>query len=138
MNWGERAEAAVARYRSGERRGLDQRQLTQLANAAWAAGLSYLMVGLGDEARTSLSAKRMLIPLAVESRMSLVPSVILTATRLSPSSMDSAMIPAERTLAKAVRSVFFTSPFLVTKKTKLSWVKLRVMSTAASFSSGET
>jgi hypothetical protein len=51
VNWGERAEAAVARYRSGERRGLDQRQLTQLANAAWAAGLSYLMAGLGDEAR---------------------------------------------------------------------------------------
>jgi len=31
--------------RAGETRGLDQRQLTQLGNAAWAAGLSLLMSG---------------------------------------------------------------------------------------------
>ena len=50
MDWPERAEAAIARYRGGERRGLDQRQLTQLGNAAWAAGLCLLMAGRRDEA----------------------------------------------------------------------------------------
>ena len=49
MTWSERAEAAAARYRGGEERGLDQRQLTQLANAAWAAGLCLLMDGRRDE-----------------------------------------------------------------------------------------
>jgi hypothetical protein len=47
--WGERAEQAIARYRGGERRDLDQRQLTQLGNAAWAAGLSLLMAGQADD-----------------------------------------------------------------------------------------
>jgi hypothetical protein len=50
MDWSAGAEAAVARYGGGESRGLDQRQLTQLANAAWAAGLSLLMAGRRDEA----------------------------------------------------------------------------------------
>lgn len=50
MTWEERAAAAIARYEGGETRGLDQRQLTQLANAAWAAGLSLLMAGSRDEA----------------------------------------------------------------------------------------
>ena len=50
MTWAERATAAIERYRSGEARDLDQRQLTQLGNAAWAAGLSLLMDGRGDEA----------------------------------------------------------------------------------------
>lgn len=50
MDWGEQAAAAVARYEGGERRELDQRQLTQLANAAWAAGLCLLMDGRRDEA----------------------------------------------------------------------------------------
>ena len=50
MDWAAGAEAAAARYRGGESRGLDQRQLTQLANAAWAAGLCHLMAGRGDEA----------------------------------------------------------------------------------------
>jgi hypothetical protein len=49
-SWAERADAAMQRYRGGETRGLDQRQLTQLANAAWAAGLSLLMDGQRDEA----------------------------------------------------------------------------------------
>ena len=40
----------MERYRGGESRGLDQRQLTQLANAAWAAGLCLLMAGRRDEA----------------------------------------------------------------------------------------
>src|SRR5207248_9474635 len=48
--WNERAEAAIARYRGGERRGLDDRQLTQLGNAAWAAGLCLLMDDRADEA----------------------------------------------------------------------------------------
>jgi hypothetical protein len=52
--WHERAEAAIARYRGGETRGADQRQLTQLGNAAWAAGLSFLMDGRDDESRTWL------------------------------------------------------------------------------------
>ncbi len=50
MTWSERAEAAIARYLTGEERGLDQRQLTQLANAAWAVGLCLLMDGRRDEA----------------------------------------------------------------------------------------
>ena len=50
MEWGERADAAIARYRGGEARGLDQRQLTQLATAAWAAGTSLLMDGRQAEA----------------------------------------------------------------------------------------
>ena len=50
MDWGAEAEAAIARYRGGEGRGLDQRQLTQLGNAAWAAGLCLLMTGRRDEA----------------------------------------------------------------------------------------
>jgi hypothetical protein len=50
VTWAERAESAAARYRAGEARGLDQRQLTQLANAAWAAGLCLLMDGRPDEA----------------------------------------------------------------------------------------
>jgi len=45
MDWRERYEQAAARYDAGETRGLDQRQLTQLANAAWAAGLALLMDG---------------------------------------------------------------------------------------------
>ena len=50
MDWRERADAAIERYRGGEARDLDQRQLTQLGNAAWAAGLSLLMAGSRDEA----------------------------------------------------------------------------------------
>ena len=50
MSWAEQAGAAIARYRGGEARSLDQRQLTQLANAAWAAGLCLLMDGREDEA----------------------------------------------------------------------------------------
>ena len=50
MDWHAEAEAAIARYRGGESRGLDQRQLTQLGNAAWAAGLCLLMTGRRDEA----------------------------------------------------------------------------------------
>jgi len=49
MDWGAEADAAIARYRGGEGRGLDQRQLTQLGNAAWAAGLCLLMTGRRDE-----------------------------------------------------------------------------------------
>ena len=49
MDWSAQAAAAVARYRGGEGRELDQRQLTQLANAAWAAGLCLLMAGRREE-----------------------------------------------------------------------------------------
>ncbi|HLX19751.1 MAG TPA: hypothetical protein VKR23_06330 [Gaiellaceae bacterium] len=45
MDWLEQAAAATARYESGAGRELDQRQLTQLGNAAWAAGLCLLMAG---------------------------------------------------------------------------------------------
>ena len=45
MDWRERYERAATRYAAGETRELDERQLVQLANAAWAAGLSLLMVG---------------------------------------------------------------------------------------------
>jgi tetratricopeptide (TPR) repeat protein len=50
MDWRERYERAAARYASGETRELDERQLVQLANAAWAAGLSLLMDGDREEA----------------------------------------------------------------------------------------
>jgi hypothetical protein len=45
MDWRERYERAAARYAAGETREPDERQLVQLANAAWAAGLSLLMAG---------------------------------------------------------------------------------------------
>lgn len=45
MDWRDRYERAAARYVAGEARELDERQLVQLANAAWAAGLSLLMAG---------------------------------------------------------------------------------------------
>jgi hypothetical protein len=51
MTWGEQAERAKQRYEEGANRDLDQRQLTQLANAAWAAGLCLLMDGRTDESR---------------------------------------------------------------------------------------
>lgn len=54
MSWSDQAAAAIARYEGGQQRELDQRQLTQLANAAWAAGLCLLMDGRRDEARESL------------------------------------------------------------------------------------
>jgi hypothetical protein len=47
VEWRERYERAAARYAAGETRELDERQLVQLANAAWAAGLSLLMAGDG-------------------------------------------------------------------------------------------
>src|ERR1700758_5419260 len=49
MTWADQAAAAIARYESGAGRDLDQRQLTQLGNAAWAAGLCLLMDGRRDE-----------------------------------------------------------------------------------------
>jgi hypothetical protein len=51
MAWAEQAERAKERYESGSQRELDQRQLTQLGNAAWAAGLCLLMDGRNDESR---------------------------------------------------------------------------------------
>jgi hypothetical protein len=45
VEWRERYERAAARYEAGETREVDERQLVQLANAAWAAGLSLLMAG---------------------------------------------------------------------------------------------
>jgi tetratricopeptide (TPR) repeat protein len=50
VDWRGRYERAAARYAAGETRELDERQLVQLANAAWAAGLSLLMAGERDEA----------------------------------------------------------------------------------------
>jgi hypothetical protein len=49
VGWEEQAERARERYRAGEARELDQRQLTQLGNAAWAAGLCLLMAGREDD-----------------------------------------------------------------------------------------
>jgi len=45
MDWREKYEQAAARYEAGEGRDHDERQLVQLANAAWAAGLCLLMDG---------------------------------------------------------------------------------------------
>jgi hypothetical protein len=50
VDWRERYEHAAARYAAGETREPDERQLVQLANAAWAAGLSLLMEGDRDGA----------------------------------------------------------------------------------------
>ncbi len=50
MDWRERYERAAARYAAGKTRELDERQLVQLANSAWAAGLSLLMDGDREEA----------------------------------------------------------------------------------------
>jgi hypothetical protein len=50
MDWRERYGRAAARYASGETREPDERQLVQLANSAWAAGLSLLMAGDRDGA----------------------------------------------------------------------------------------
>jgi len=45
VEWRDRYDRAAARYAAGETREPDERQLVQLANAAWAAGLSLLMAG---------------------------------------------------------------------------------------------
>ena len=50
VDWRGRYERAAARYAAGETRELDERQLVQLANSAWAAGLSLLMAGESAEA----------------------------------------------------------------------------------------
>jgi hypothetical protein len=54
-DWEERAERARARYEDGAARLPDdpderQRQLTRMGNAAWAAGLSLLMLGRREQA----------------------------------------------------------------------------------------
>jgi hypothetical protein len=54
VDWRERYERSAARYAAGETRELDERQLVQLANSAWAAGLSLLMAGDREEAATWL------------------------------------------------------------------------------------
>lgn len=51
VDWREQYERAAVRYAAGETRELDERQLVQLANSAWAAGLSLLMAGDRDSAR---------------------------------------------------------------------------------------
>jgi len=57
VDWDERSDAAIARYRDGEARLPDaedadqrQRQLTRLGNAAWAAGLCLRAAGAEDDA----------------------------------------------------------------------------------------
>jgi hypothetical protein len=50
VDWRERYARAAARYAGGEARELDERQLVQLANAAWAAGLSLRAAGDRDRA----------------------------------------------------------------------------------------
>jgi hypothetical protein len=58
-DWEEGAAKAIERHDDGVARlpaGADerQRQLTRMGNAAWAAGLSFLMLGRADDARTWL------------------------------------------------------------------------------------
>ncbi len=58
-DWEERAARAIERHDDGAARLPDdaderQRQLTRMGNAAWAAGLSLLMAGRDEEARTWL------------------------------------------------------------------------------------
>ncbi len=59
VDWEERAARAVARHDDGAARLPEdgderQRQLTRMGNAAWAAGLSFLMAGRADDARAWL------------------------------------------------------------------------------------
>jgi hypothetical protein len=49
VEWRERYERAAARYALGETRELDERQLVQLGNSAWAAGLSLLLLEEREE-----------------------------------------------------------------------------------------
>ena len=54
-DWEQRARAAMARYEDGATRLPEdgderQRQLTRMGNAAWAAGLAFLMLGRRGEA----------------------------------------------------------------------------------------
>jgi hypothetical protein len=56
VDWEDRVASARARFEDGEARLPDdpderQRQLTRMGNAAWAAGLSLLMLGRRDDAR---------------------------------------------------------------------------------------
>jgi hypothetical protein len=58
-DWGERAQRAIARHDDGAARLPEdgderQRQLTRMGNAAWAAGLSFLMAGRREEAEAWL------------------------------------------------------------------------------------
>lgn len=58
-NWEERAARAIERYQDGLARlpaepDERQRQLTRTGNAAWAAGLSFLMLGRREDARAWL------------------------------------------------------------------------------------
>jgi tetratricopeptide (TPR) repeat protein len=55
VDWEERAERAAARFEDGQARLPEdgderQRQLTRMGNAAWAAGLSFLMLGRREQA----------------------------------------------------------------------------------------
>lgn len=62
MDWRERYERAAERYAAGESREADERQLVQLGNAAWAAGLCLLELGdreqAGDWLRRAAAAYR--------------------------------------------------------------------------------
>jgi hypothetical protein len=50
VDWRERYERAAARHAAGATREADERQLVQLGNAAWAAGLCLLELGEREEA----------------------------------------------------------------------------------------
>ena len=54
MDWRDGFERAAARYRAGETREANERQLVQRGNAAWAAGLCLLMAGEQEESATWL------------------------------------------------------------------------------------
>gem|GEM_PF-4476063 len=66
------------------------------------------------EARTSLSLKRMAFPNLVATRSSLLPSVSLAETRLSPLRFT-ALIPPFLGLEKACRGILTMLPLLVTR-----------------------
>ena len=68
--------------------------------------------------RTSLSAKRIALPLLLTSITSLLPSVIAVPTSSSPSSSSMALRPTLRWRAKLSRAVFFTVPLAVAMNTK--------------------
>ena len=63
--------------------------------------------------------KRMALPPVVNSRMSLLPSVMATPTSLSPGSSATAMMPLARGRENRASEVFFTVPRLVAMNTNL-------------------
>ena len=78
-------------------------------------------------ARTSVSLKRMVMPLRVTSKMSSSPEVATTRTSSSPSRRLMAMNPSRRDLSYSLKAVFLTWPCAVAKTRYWSGENSRVV-----------